>query len=236
MEQIRLTAFRKPRTGELITFKNKQYYVSEDGQVYDGTRKRYVAQYENAYGYKSINLKDDEGTRHTNIGVHRLVASVFKRLLSNGEEVHHRNHNRQDNRLENIEIIDGGEHSRIHNIEKWRNGTFDGVAAKASERTKKAWAAGAHECHGEKISAKFRNVGTNKPAKQVIQLSLDGKLVKVWPSSRECQRNGFYHSAVSRCCNGKLNSYKGFRWQWYEDFLKKQEKEEAQQLELSFSE
>lgn len=46
--------------------------------------------------------------------------------------------------------------------------------------------------------------------KQVYQYTLDGELVKVWNSTRECGRNGFNQSAVAKCCNGGFN-YKG-RW------------------------
>jgi hypothetical protein len=42
----------------------------------------------------------------------------------------------------------------------------------------------------------------------------DGVLVMVFPSTREAGRNGFKHSAVSNCCNGKLPHYKGYQWKY----------------------
>lgn len=59
----RLLEFRKPRTGELLSFKTRQYYVTEDGQVYDGNLKRYLKQYENGKenthkGYRWQYLED----------------------------------------------------------------------------------------------------------------------------------------------------------------------------------
>ena len=51
-------------------------------------------------------------------------------------------------------------------------------------------------------------------SKQVYQYNLDGELVKIWPSVNECERNGFYHQAVSACCNGKLKNYKGYEWSY----------------------
>lgn len=51
-------------------------------------------------------------------------------------------------------------------------------------------------------------------SKTVYQKTLDGQLVKVWPSTMECERNGFYHSAVSNCCMGIYSQYKGFKWSY----------------------
>ena len=51
-------------------------------------------------------------------------------------------------------------------------------------------------------------------SKRVGQFTLDGKFVREWSSTRECDRNGFDHSAVGKCCNGKLKTYKGYRWKY----------------------
>lgn len=49
-------------------------------------------------------------------------------------------------------------------------------------------------------------------SKQVYQYTLDGELVKVWPSTMECERNGFDKGAVSKCCNGERKKHKGHKW------------------------
>lgn len=46
----------------------------------------------------------------------------------------------------------------------------------------------------------------------VLQLTLDDKLVKEWPSAMETGRNGFNQKAVSDCCNGRRKTHKGFKW------------------------
>lgn len=54
---------------------------------------------------------------------------------------------------------------------------------------------------------------TNKKKKKVYQYTLDGELVKIWDSTRECSRNGFSQSSVSSCCLGKqIKPYKGYKW------------------------
>lgn len=251
MRGRRLLEFRMPRTGELLTFKTRQIFVFKDGRPFDNTRKRFIKQ-RDMNGYMAVNIRDDEDKWHTGIMVHDLVASVFIRLLEQGEHTHHVDENRKNNNLSNLQILDGGEHQRQHNFEKWKNGTFDGVAAKTSEKIKQAWAAGAYEGLGEKMRKawkngtfdgkfeKFKNVGTSyKPAKKVAQLTKDGKLIRVWPSIMETWRNGYLFGEVSACCRGKRKTHKGFKWMFYQDFLSsqptKEQQFEARQLFFDFS-
>lgn len=51
-------------------------------------------------------------------------------------------------------------------------------------------------------------------SKTVYQYTLDGELVKIWPSATECGRNGFYQGHITDCCNGKRKSHKGYRWSY----------------------
>ena len=69
-------------------------------------------------------------------------------------------------------------------------------------------------------SAKTRTNG--KLSKRVLQLTKSGDLIREWESIQECGRNGFNNGNVSRCCNGKLTHYKGFRWMYYDDYKEKQ--------------
>ena len=51
-------------------------------------------------------------------------------------------------------------------------------------------------------------------SKPVLQFSLTGEFIREWESTMECERNGFDHSAVGRCCRGKKPQYKGFLWRY----------------------
>lgn len=62
-----------------------------------------------------------------------------------------------------------------------------------------------HQEHREKHSAKL-----------ICQYTLDGKLVKVWKSLSEAERNGFYIQCICACCRGKRKTHKGFIWKYAE--------------------
>lgn len=56
------------------------------------------------------------------------------------------------------------------------------------------------------------NLNNEKQSKQVYQYTLDGTLVRIWPSTRECGRNGFSRGNISMCCNGKQKTHMGYKW------------------------
>lgn len=213
MKIRRLRKFRKPGTGELITFESKQYYVTDDGQVYDGDRHRYVAQWDNGHDYLHLNLRDDNGQRQK-VKVHCLVASVFIRLMEQGQQAHHIDKNRKNNIPSNLKIISASEHQRQHVLENWTAGQI-----------------------------KTKNVGSDyRPARQVAQLDMDGHLIHVWPSTCEAGRNGSNQGNVAACCRGCFNRpgnnvYKGFKWMWLEDYQRAKQSVSAApvQLELNFT-
>lgn len=58
------------------------------------------------------------------------------------------------------------------------------------------------------------NVNNPKQSKLVYQYTLDGELVNIWKSTRECGRNGFKQRHISNCCLGKEEKYKGYKWSY----------------------
>ena len=69
--------------------------------------------------------------------------------------------------------------------------------------------------HKENINYGSRNERSAKSqSKQVGAFNRNGELVIAFQSTMEAERNGFFHSAVSKCCNGKLPHYKGYIWKY----------------------
>lgn len=65
---------------------------------------------------------------------------------------------------------------------------------------------------------------TNHPkkSKRVAAYNENGELVMVFDSMAEANRNGYQHSAVSRCCRNCFhregnNKYKGFVWKYLDE-------------------
>ena len=65
--------------------------------------------------------------------------------------------------------------------------------------------------HNER-SAKANTNG--KRSKKVLQFTINGEFIREWPSTMECERNGFNHGNIVSCCRGKLKSAYGFKWSY----------------------
>lgn len=79
--------------------------------------------WEDKDGYLIKDWVAEDGARHR-ARVHRMVMSThLGRELSKDEIVHHKNGNKKDNRVENLEIIDGHRlHKLLHHGEPWNKG------------------------------------------------------------------------------------------------------------------
>lgn len=79
-----------------------------------------------------------------------------------------------------------------------------------SLKGKPSWIKGKH--HSEETKEKIMKT----KGKKVYQYTLDGKLIQIWNSTKECGRNGFCQTRVAACCRGEYGckTYKGFRWSY----------------------
>ena len=69
--------------------------------------------------------------------------------------------------------------------------------------------------HKENINYGSRTKRSAKSqSKQVGAYNKNGELVMTFASTQEAEIQGFYSSAVSKCCNGKLPHYKGYTWKY----------------------
>ena len=59
-----------------------------------------------------------------------------------------------------------------------------------------------------------RNTRVGKALSKQVGAFKNGELIFTFQSTKEAERNGFHHSAVGKCCNGKLPHYKGFEWRF----------------------
>ena len=145
--------------------KSLDRYVKGKGHSLQFKKGRMLKPMKDKNGYLTVKL----GNR--TFYLHRLVAEIFIPNPNNYKEVNHKDENKANNVVTNLEWCD-----RKYNV----------------------------------------NYGTRteKCSKKVYQYTLDGKFVKEWKSTRECDRNGFNHGAVAACCRGELKKYKGFLWEY----------------------
>ncbi len=66
---------------------------------------------------------------------HRLIMEKYLgRELEPSEHIHHKNHDRTDNRLENLEIVNASEHARHHMAPRAKEMSVKGHIAKKRKR------------------------------------------------------------------------------------------------------
>ena len=174
------------------------YQVSNLGKLkslnYNRTgREEIMNPCKDKHGYYKVNLWKNR-KRKTCL-VHRLVAETF---LPNPENKPFINHK-----------IEGKEGKSINMVVFDEDGNID------KKKTTIEWCTAK-----ENNDYGTRNERSAKTqSKPVLQLSLDGELIREWSSTAEVGRNGFESSAVCNCCNGKRKTHKGFRWEYKKEVV-----------------
>lgn len=131
--------------------------------------------------------------------LHRIIAETF---LSNPDNKPYINHK-----------IDTEEGRKMNMVFFNEDGTVD------EEKSTIEWCTAKENNNYGSRGERIRKANTNgKCSKKVLQFTLDGELIREWPSTQECERNGFNGGHVADCCRGERKSHKGFKWCYKEDY------------------
>ena len=189
---------------------NGLYQISSYGRVkslrnkYGTYREKILKQLLNKFGYLQVNL-NKEGKMKT-FYVHRLVAQVFIDNPNNHPQVNHKNEDKTDNCVDNLEWC-----TQKYNL------NYGSRIAKAVASTDYKSIVEKRKIDYKARTAKmdYKSIG-EKQSKRVYQYSLDSELIKIWKSTAECSRNGYNQGHVAACCRGEIKTCKGYIWSYTE--------------------
>ena len=145
-----------------------KYQISNLGRVkslnYRKTGKEKILKLtKDKKGYLRISLKNNKKLK--GFKVHRLVAETFISNPDNLDQVNHKDENKQNNSIQNLEWCDNRYNKRYSSAKK--------VAC-------------------------FKN----------------NKLIKVYDTIIDTEKDGFKISAVCQCCIGNRNSHHSYQWRY----------------------
>lgn len=139
------------------------HIVSNQGRVYSEYSKSFIGTWDEAVGRFYVMYKKNLTP------IHILIAKAFPEICGfwfDGCVVHHKNHNKNDNRAENLQVMTREEHIKIHHI-----------GVKRSKET----------CENIRQSLLGKGIGHKNPnTKAILQLSPNGETIKEWPCMKEC--------------------------------------------------
>lgn len=161
-----------------------RYFIGDDGNIYVKLKPS------NRKGYRGLTLKKDDGGRKS-VSQHRLVAEAFIQNPEDKPQVNHKNGDKADNRIENLEWVT------------------------ASENIKHSFRVLGKKPNGNK--GMLGRFGVKHHNSKRVMAQKDGRCW-FFSGTRETSRELNVHQAsVSRCCLGKQKTAMGYSFQFVFD-------------------
>lgn len=172
-----------------------RYEVSDDGSIFNRENGRQLKLSKQSGGYLSVELFKEPG-KSKRVLVHRLVAMAFIENPNNLPVVNHKDANRSNNQVSNLEWCTGK-----YNV------NYGDVQEKKIAHTQWFY-------KSERIKETARTNG-RKSSKPVEQLSKDGCVISFFSSGKIASvTTGINHSHIMECCAGKRKTAGGYIWKY----------------------
>lgn len=224
------------------------YYITEDGRCFNNKTGKYLKGQVGENGYLSYNLTVEKGKRKRCYS-HRLVAAAYlsSSLDKKKNQINHKDGNKLNNHFTNLEWVTAKEnqeyaiqcglrkfnHIYCFTKDKQLVAEYLSVAAAAHavgisrsiilqelDKEKKSLSGGFYWSKEPKLEKvkNYKNIGK---AKVVNQYDLNYRFITSYPSVGTAARalglsNG---SHISECCRGRIKTYKGFIWRYFDDIV-----------------
>lgn len=89
----------------------RPYQVSDSGTVYAPHLHKSLKPYDNGLGYLAVKLRKTDGTR-VQFYIHRLVASAYLENVDNLPDINHKDGDKTNNTVENLEWVSKTDNSK----------------------------------------------------------------------------------------------------------------------------
>ena len=152
-------------------------------------------------------LLSKEG-KHRIYLVHRLVAQAFIPNPENKTEIDHINTDRTDNRAENLRWVTRRENCN-NPLTKEKIAAFSKTRVLSTETRQKMSLA----LKGRKISPEAIEKARQKTMKPILQLSLNGDIIKRWDSATEA-KNMLGIKTIPNCLRNRCKTAGGYVWKY----------------------
>lgn len=185
-------------------------HVNDNGRIYDKPVHGVVLKQTNhSRGYKTVPLTKNGKTKQEY--VHRIVASAFIPNPDNLPAVNHKDEDKTNNFVENLEWCTVA-----------YNNNYGGKTKKQAEKIR---GVSHNEAHREKISSSLKqyykthisaSIGrASEKRKPIFQFDLDGNFIREYSSVHEASSGIISRRRnITAVCNGKRKSAYGYIWRW----------------------
>lgn len=223
------------------------YYITEDGKCYNSKTNKYLKGQSNIKNqYISYNITLPNGTKKR-LFAHRLVAQAYIPNPENKPEVNHKDGNKLNNCIDNLEWVTHAENTQhaidtelIQNkhvfcfnkeqklIAEYKNipeaaravNLSSSIILQEVNKEIKTLAGGFYWSREPQLG-RIKNYQNLGKAKEVYQYDLNGKFIMSYPSTGIAAKaiGVKTPSHIGECCRGKIKTYKGFVWRYAEDIV-----------------